>query len=105
MLIDPREQRLSAAAARGWSCYPPRAMFDQRRIAATGQKARRGDLPAASGEMPRQSIGGGQPCDGCGETIHPVERFFYVSIRGRELRFHDVCYGAWKGAWRAFQRG
>lgn len=53
--------------------------------AATTTKTRRGDLPAASGELPRQSIGDGRPCDGCFETIEPTELLFGVIVQNREI--------------------
>ena len=82
-----------------------RPIPDQCRMAATTTKTRRGDLPAASGELPRQSIGDQRLCDGCAETIPPTELLLHVIVDDLELRFHDACSRAWESAWRGFHRG
>lgn len=68
----------------------------QRRAEKTTEKTRRGGLPAATLDPPEYSIGVGQPCDGCGETIEPTERRHRIRVRGvLELYFHSECHTAW----------
>lgn len=80
-------------------------MSDLRRITATILKTRHGHLPKASGELPRQTLGDGRPCDGCEETISPTQIAFEVDVRGYPFRFHDGCFNAWKQAWQRFLPG
>jgi hypothetical protein len=71
-------------------------MPDQRRADKTTDKTRRGGLPAATHDAPVIGVGDGAACDGCGETITPLDQRYEVSVRGvLPLRFHGTCYNAW----------
>ena len=71
-------------------------MPDQRRAAKTLEKAQRGRLPAPGDYGRTAGLGDGRPCDGCDETITPMEVLFLVSIGDAlQWRLHAVCCGAW----------
>lgn len=71
-------------------------MSDQRRADRTADKTRRGGLPAPTDYARKPGLGDGRPCDGCGETIHPTEILFTVSmLAALSWRFHAVCFEAW----------
>jgi hypothetical protein len=68
----------------------------QGRIDKTRDKMRRGGLPAPTGHGRLVNLGDGRPCDGCGDTIHPTESQFTVSVAGGlNWRYHEDCYFAW----------
>lgn len=71
-------------------------MPDVRRAQKTEEKVRRDGLPAVTADLPKITIGAGQSCDGCAETIQPTEQDYEVIVRGvLPLRFHQECYDAW----------
>lgn len=71
-------------------------MPDVRRALKTEDKVRRGGLPAMTADLPKITLGHGQSCDGCAETIQPTEQSYEVNVRGLLLLlFHHECYNAW----------
>jgi hypothetical protein len=71
-------------------------MPDQRRAQKTTDKTRGGRLPAPTEYLRQVGFGDGRLCDGCGETIHPKEILYKVSILGGLYwGLHAVCYQAW----------
>jgi hypothetical protein len=66
-------------------------MPDERRAARTADKTRRGGLPAPTDYSRQLGLGDGSPCDGCTETIAPLEILFTVRLFGvLSWRFHAV---------------
>jgi hypothetical protein len=71
-------------------------MQEERRAERTTDKTRRGGLPAPARYSRRPGLGDGRPCDGCGETVHPTEMLFTVSMSDAlSWRFHAECCEAW----------
>jgi hypothetical protein len=69
----------------------------QGRAHRTTEKMKSGGLPAPRAHTGDVSRGEGQPCDGCGETIHPTEKRYSVTVQDPAIawRFHEECYDAW----------
>jgi len=71
-------------------------MPDMQRQRKTEDKVRQGGLPGPTTDVPMVTIGDGQSCDGCSETIQPKDQACAVHVRGvLLLRFHLDCYSAW----------
>ena len=70
-------------------------MLSRPRIDRTADRTDRGELPAPMGHTASVAPSDGNPCDGCDETVAPVEQIYFVNVRGALLRFHDTCYYAW----------
>jgi hypothetical protein len=95
------ERASSAPAHNTLLCYG--AVTGQRRVQATIEKTRRGALPVAPEESAAHSIGDGATVRWLRRDIHPAELLFSVSAVEGRLRFHDVCFHAWKRAWSGFR--
>ena len=71
-------------------------MPDLQRQRKTEEKTRVGSLPAPTADVPKFTIGDGQLCDGCSETLQPIHQTCEVTVRGvLPLRFHVDCFSAW----------
>ena len=71
-------------------------MPDMRRQRKTEDKVQQGGLPGPTTDLPRVTLGDGQSCDGCSETVQPTDQTYEVHVRGvLTLRFHPDCYSAW----------
>jgi hypothetical protein len=71
-------------------------MPDLERQRKTEDKTQRGGLPAPTADPPKITIGAGQLCDGCSETVQPTDQIYEVHVRGvLSLSFHLDCYSAW----------
>jgi len=69
----------------------------RQRIEQTLEKTRRGGLPAPLPAKLWISRGSLYPCAGCAEKIAGTETEYEVEIVPTlSLRFHTVCYAAWK---------
>jgi hypothetical protein len=77
--------------------FRPPMPDEQLRAALTVQKARRGRLPLATPNRFHEIAGGyAQACNGCGETIEPIDVCHRVTLAGLvSMRFHAICYTAW----------
>jgi hypothetical protein len=75
--------------------YDVRPCPDQERAEKTTEKIRRGGLPSPAEHRRDITVGDGTACDGCPETIAPMERMYNVHCGVLNLRFHDDCYMVW----------
>ena len=61
----------------------------------TIEKILAGALPDYTNDGVAIESGNRRRCDGCGDSMHEIDRMLVVLSSAARLRFHDGCYSIW----------